>query len=83
MHHVTSMEPCDVTTVAGIPCCTMPRCLADLGSVVGRRQVRQALTSARRQGLDLELTRSVAERLHRPGQRGTGVLLRLLDAIPW
>jgi hypothetical protein len=26
--------------------------------------------------------RATAERLHRPGQRGTGVLLRLLDAIP-
>lgn len=83
VHHVTPMEPCDITTVSGIPCGTVPRCLADLGSVVASMQVRRALTSARRDGLDLGLTRSVVERLHRPGQRGTGVLLRLLDAIPW
>lgn len=83
VHHVTPLEPCDVTTVRGIRCTTVPRTLADLGSVVPARSVRRALTSARRSNLDLTAARSVAERLHRPGQRGTGVLLRLLASIPW
>ncbi len=83
VHHVTPMEPCDVALVDGFRCTTVPRTLADLGSVVPPQSVRQALTSARRNRLDLALTRDVVERLHRPGQRGTGVLLRLLASIPW
>lgn len=48
-HHVTPLDPCDITTVDGIPCTTMMRSLADLGSVIrDRRKVRRALTSARR-----------------------------------
>ena len=31
----------------------------------------------------MKLIRTVAERLHRPGPTGTGVLLRLLDRVPW
>jgi hypothetical protein len=58
--------------------------LTDLGSVVhDRRLVGRALTEARRRRIDLELLGATAERLHRPGQRGTGVLLRLLDGIPF
>lgn len=83
VHHVTPMDPCDVTTVDGFRCTTSPRTLSDLGSVAPATRVRQALTSARRSNLDLMFTRDVVERLHRPGQRGTGVLLRLLGSIPW
>lgn len=84
VHHVAALCPGDVTSVQGIPCVTRSRALAELGSVVAdQRAVRRALTSARRQGLDLDVARRVAERLHRPGQRGTGVLLRLLETIPW
>ena len=69
--------------VAGIPCTTLGRTLADLGSVVhDRRRVSQALTDARRRHVDLRALRATAERLHRPGQSGTGTLLRLLDAVP-
>ncbi len=83
-HHVTPLEASDLTVVNGIRCTTTERTLADIGSVVrGRKQVRRALTSARRKGLDLAKTRATAERLHRPGQSGTGVLLRLLDSVPW
>ena len=83
-HHVTPFEATDLTIVKGIRCTTTERTLADIGSVVhGRKQVRRALTSARRKGLDLAKTRTTAERLHRPGQSGTGMLLGLLDSVPW
>jgi hypothetical protein len=84
VHHVTPLDRCDVVTIDGIPCTSVGRTLADLGSVLAdRRRVRRALTSARRRGVGLEILRATAERLHRPGQSGTGVLLRLLDAIPF
>lgn len=84
VHHVTPFDPIDITTVNGFPCVTIERCLAELGSVVpGTKSVRRALTSARRRGLDLDSARATAERLHRPGQAGTGMMLRLLNAIPF
>jgi hypothetical protein len=83
-HHITPLEQCDVTTVDGIPCTMVGRTLADLGSVIrDRRRVGRALTDARRRGLDVQLLRATTERLHRPGQSGTGTLLRLLDRIPF
>jgi len=84
VHRAASLDSVDLTTVKGFPCVTRERALAELGSVVrGIKPVRKALTSARRRGLDLARARATAERLHRPGQRGTGVMLRLLDNIPW
>jgi len=84
VHHVHALEACDITTVKGLRCVRRERALAELGAVVNDVQmVRRALTSARRSGLNLVTTREVAERLHRPGQRGTGMLIRLLDSIPW
>jgi hypothetical protein len=83
-HHVRPLEPPDLMTVDGIRCTTIARTLADLGSVVrDRRLVGRALTDARRRHISLTALRATAERVHRPGQRGTGVLLRLLDAIPF
>ena len=83
-HHITPLEPRDVNTVDGIPCTTVERTLADLGSVMrDRRRVGRALTDARRRRFDLISLRATAERLHRPGQSGTGTLLRLLDQIPF
>jgi hypothetical protein len=82
-HHITPLEPCDRVVVDGLPCTSVARTLADLGSVVrDRRRVSRALTAARRRNIDLGALRVTAERLHRPGQSGTGTLLRLLDAIP-
>ena len=84
VHRVAALDPVDITTVSGFPCTTRERTLAELGSVVSSAMhVRRALTSARRNGLDLHRARETASRLHRPGQRGTGVLLRLLDSIPF
>ncbi len=83
-HHVRPLEPCDITKVNGIPCTTLNRTLCDLGSVIrDPKQVRRALTSARRRGIDLAPLRADAERRRRPHQAGTGVLLRLLASVPW
>ena len=84
VHRAAALHQLDITAVKGFPCVTRERALAELGAVVpGVQSVRKALSSARRKGLDLDRTRQTAERLHRPGQRGTGLLLRLLDNIPW
>ena len=69
----------DVTTVAGVRCTTVPRTLADLGSAAPAHVVETAFNGAWRRGTSLRLLRETAERLHRPGQSGTGVLLALLD----
>ncbi len=83
-HHIDALEPCDVIEIEGIRATNIARTLADLGSVVrDRRLVGRALTDARRRGASVDWIRGTAERLHRPGQRGTGALLRHLDAIPY
>jgi very-short-patch-repair endonuclease len=69
----------DFTEVDGIACTGVARTLCDLGSVDSAVRVRIAFESAWRRGCSLEWMRQTAERLHRPGQRGTGVLLKLLD----
>ncbi len=70
----------DFTEVDGIRCTGVARTLCDLGSVDSPERVKMAFESAWRNGCSLIWLRQTAERLHRPGQRGTGVLLRLLDA---
>ena len=82
-HHVTPLPECDLTVVDGITTTTTLRTLADLGSVAARDRVAKALTDVRRRKHTVEEIRTVAERLHRPGQSGTSVLLRMLDAIPF
>ena len=81
-HHVTPLDPCDLVVVSGIRTTGIARTLADLGSVTHRDRVAQALTHVRRKKHSLDWLRLTAERLHRPGQAGTGALLRCLDAIP-
>ena len=82
MHHVAAIDRRDVVTVDGIRTTGLARTLADLGSVVDPTAVRRALTDARRRRTSLGWLRDTAERLHRPGQAGTGTLLRSLDATP-
>jgi hypothetical protein len=82
-HHVRPLDDCDLMVIDGIPCTTLKRTLCDLGSVVSYRQVRRALTSARRRGIDLWALRDDALRLHRPHQSGTGTLMRVLASVPW
>ncbi|TVR26128.1 MAG: hypothetical protein EA389_06620 [Ilumatobacter sp.] len=83
VHHIASVPSSDVVTVDGIPTTGLARTLVDLGSVVDDRAVRRALTDVRRRRCSLLWVRSTAERLHRPGQRGSGRLRRALDAIPY
>lgn len=70
----------DFTEIDGIRCTGVARTLCDLGSVDSPERVKIAFESAWRNGCSLIWLRQTAERLHRPGQRGTGVLLRLLDS---
>jgi hypothetical protein len=79
VHRTASLDPCDLVMVDGLPATTVARTLADLGSVVPRRLVLKALDSARRAGVSTGWCPQTAERLHRPGQAGTGLLLGLLD----
>jgi len=81
-HHVTPLEACDMVVIDGIPCASLARTLADLGAVVDRRQVRRALTDARRKNVSLGWLHDTVDRLHRPGPSGTGVLVRELSSIP-
>jgi Transcriptional regulator, AbiEi antitoxin len=82
-HHVQALDKCDIVSVDGIRCTGLARTLADLGSVVESLLVRRALTDARRRGTSLKWIQLTADRLHRPGQAGTGVLLRQLATIPF
>ena len=81
-HQVATLERSDVVVIDGIPCTGLARTLADVGSVSEPMAVRRALTDARRRGTSLRWVQLTAERLHRPGQGGTGVLLRQLASIP-
>ena len=80
VHQTQTLAQQDLTTVAGIPVTGVARTLADLGSVVDRSLVERALDDVRRRGVSLRWIQATAERLHRPGQAGTGVLLDLLEA---
>jgi hypothetical protein len=81
-HQVAALDCCDLVTVDGIRCTGLARTVADLGSVCDPMAVRRALTDLRRRRTSLRWLQLTAERLHRPGQRGTGVLLRQLASIP-
>ena len=82
-HHVVALDRADVVTMDGIACTGLARTLADLGAVVEPLLVRRALTDARRRGTSLRWIQLTAERLHRPGPSGTGVLLGQLATIPF
>ena len=78
VHHVQTLPPIDLTTVNRVPVTGLARTLCDLGSVVGSDRVERALDDTRRRGVSLRWIQETAERLHRPGQAGTGILLTLL-----
>jgi hypothetical protein len=82
-HQVAALDGCDLVTVDGIRCTGLARTVADLGSLTEPLAVRRALTDLRRRGTSLRWIQLTADRLHRPGQRGTGVLLRQLATIPY
>jgi predicted transcriptional regulator of viral defense system len=78
VHTSLTLEPRDVTTVAGIPCTTVARTLVDLGDVVRRREVERAVDQA--EVLRVFDGRAVDAALERAGRRrGAGVLRDVLE----
>ena len=78
LHRWTDLDPGDCTLIDGIPVENVASTLARLGVVVPASRVEQALDDALRRGYSLRWIKQTAERLHRPGRSGTGMLLRLL-----
>lgn len=82
-HHIDALDRADIVVLDGIRCTGLARTLVDLGTVVfDVKAVSRALTDVRRRDVSLRWVQATAERLHRPGQRGSGLLLRSLAAIP-
>ena len=77
--HVAELIDRDVITIEGIRCTTVARTLVDIACAGRTQQVEQAFECAWRTGTSLAQIRHTAERLHRPGQRGTGVVLQLVE----
>jgi very-short-patch-repair endonuclease len=87
VHRVAALDPVDVTWVDGIRTTTVVRTLCDLGAVVPRARVEQALDDTLRMGVDLRLVEQAANRLWRPGPTGVPVLAAILgerspDSVP-
>lgn len=80
VHQVASLEQRDRFVIDGLPVTGLARTLVDLGSTAPDR-VERALDDARRRGTSLVWLRATAERLHRPGHAGSGVLLQLLRGV--
>ena len=78
VHRWTGPEAIDYTEVDSIATSGVATTLACLGAVVSQHRVEQALDDALRRGYSLKWIEQTAERLHRPGPTGTGVVLRLL-----
>ena len=78
VHRWTVPHQNDYTRIDGIPVSGVASTLAQLGAVVPSHRVEQALDDALRRGYSLKWIEQTAERLHRPGPTGTGVLLHLL-----
>ncbi len=80
VHRVHALDRCDTFPIGAVPCTNRARTLCDLGNSVEPAMVRRALQDALRRGTNERWLRATAERLHRPGQRGTAELVRQLRA---
>ena len=79
VHQTAILDKSDRYERNGLPCTSLARTLADLGTTESKEKVWRALISARRiHRVNPLWLRQTAIRLHRPGQSGTGVLLELL-----
>ena len=79
VHQTAMLDPTDRYERDHLPCTTLARTLADLGSSHSSDDVWRALISARRMHrVNPIWLRQTAVRLHRPGQAGSGVLLKAL-----
>lgn len=73
--HQSPVKPEHCLVIDGIPCTSLARTIVDLGQVVGDEQVIRAMDSFQRMGYSLTWLEQVATDLHRPGQRGTALVL--------
>ena len=79
VHQTTVLDPVDRYERDGLPCTTLARTLADLGSSESEDKVWRALIAARRiHRVNPLWLQQTALRLHRPGQEGPSVLIRAL-----
>jgi hypothetical protein len=72
---VDPVLPIDRIVVDGLPVTGLARTLVDLAGTEQRPAIERALDDFERRGHSLGWLESTAQRLHRPGQRGTGVVL--------
>jgi hypothetical protein len=79
VHQTSMLDRADRFERNGLPCTSLARTLVDLGSTESEDMVWRALISARKlHRVNPHWLQQTALRLHRPGQRGTGVLIRAL-----
>jgi hypothetical protein len=78
VHRVATLDPDDLTWVDGIRATTIVRTLCDLGAVVSRDRVEQALDDALRRRVDQTLIERAINRLWRPGPTGVPMLAAIL-----
>jgi hypothetical protein len=78
-HWTTYLPKQDLVVLEGISSTGLARTVCDLCAEIGADEAVRVLDDFERRGANLNWLRLTAERLHRPGQRGTGVVLRLLD----
>jgi hypothetical protein len=79
VHRAKRIDPCDITTVDGIPVTSVARTLCDLGAVVDQDTVERSLDCALRRGCSQRWIEEVHARVDRPGPSGTATLGRILD----
>ena len=73
------IETCDLTVINGLRCTSIARTLTDIASVDPLPRVTTAFECAWRRGASLVWIEQTARRLQRPGQRGTKVILKLVE----
>jgi predicted transcriptional regulator of viral defense system len=79
VHRSSTLEPADITAVNAIPCTTVARTLVDLGDVVTRGAVKQAVDQA--EMLRVFDGRAVHEAIERAGRRrGPAALRSVLES---
>jgi hypothetical protein len=78
-HWVEPLDEDDLVVVDGIPCTGLARTVVDVCGLGDRKLAVRAFDDFERRRGNLNWLRLTAERLHRPGQAGTGVVYELLD----
>jgi hypothetical protein len=78
-HWVEPLDLDDLTRIDGIPCTSFARTVVDVCGVVDAELAVRVVDDFERRGVSLNWLRLTADRVHRPGQSGTGSVFRLLD----